>query len=92
MDKKSIQNRSDDSLSDLAGRDAILAMLAAGMTDLNARIAAADPETPDEEALHLKRVRTLGYLANQHRKLQRDRDLEALTEELELLQAEGLGQ
>ena len=91
-----MRNHTNDRISEPksngSDRDAVLAMLDAGMADLNARIAAADPQTPDEEALHLKRVRTLGYLANQHRKLQRDRDLEALTEELELLQATELGQ
>lgn len=69
-------------------RDAILAMLADGMADLHDRILAADPQSLDEEELHLKRIRTLGYLANQHRKLQKDRDLDELEEEVELLQAE----
>lgn len=60
-------------------------MLEDGMANLHDRILTADPQSLDEEELHLKRVRTLGYLANQRRKLQKDRDLDVMEDKLDLL-------
>lgn len=69
-------------------RDAILGMLEATMEALQDRIEAADPESVDEEELHLKRVHELGYLANQYRKLKRDTDLDEMQAELALLKSD----
>lgn len=75
---------SDD--EDRSTREAILAMLKAGMDDLSGDISAVDPVTPEEETLQLRRYHELGYLANQYRKLQRDTDLDEMDDRLELLE------
>lgn len=64
-------------------RDAILGMLEDAIRDLHHRTMGAESTTPEE--LQLKQVRTLGYLANQYRKLSHDTDLDAMTDELALL-------
>lgn len=74
---------------DPVDRDRILTMLEQSMEDLHERIQTANPKSPEEEEIHLKRVRTIGYLANQLRKLQKDRDLDEMQEELALLKEGG---
>ena len=65
-------------------RDRVIAMLEDAITRLHARLE-EEPSSSDDEALFLKRVRTLGYLADQHRKLTRERDLDEMADDLELL-------
>lgn len=65
-------------------RDGVISMLEDAMTRLHARIE-EEPSSSDDEALFLQRIHTLGYLANQHRKLMRDRDLDEMADDLELL-------
>jgi hypothetical protein len=67
-------------------RDDVLSMLYAAMTDISTRIAAADPQTPAEERLHLKRGDTLAHLAGQYRMLKRDTDIDEMHDRLELLE------
>lgn len=70
---------------DQSTREAILAMLKGGMDDLSGDLSAANPATPEEEKLQLRRYHELGYLANQYRKLKRDTDLDEMDERLALL-------
>ena len=69
-------------------RGAILEKLDQGMDDLSRAIEAADPTTPEEERLQLRRYHELGYLANQYRKLKRDTDLDEMDERLALLETD----
>ena len=58
------------------------------MDDLSRAIEAADPTTPEEERLQLRRYHELGYLANQYRKLKRDTDLDEMDDRLALLETD----
>ncbi|KAB7514655.1 hypothetical protein DM867_05935 [Halosegnis rubeus] len=79
----------DAAPSEQSTRDEILGLLKDGMDAVQTDIDAADPATTDEQRLQLRRYHELGYLANQYRKLQRDTDLDAMDDRLELLE-EGL--
>ena len=72
-------------------RDTILQILMDGMQDLRADIEGTHPVNPEEEQLQLRRYHELGYLANQHRKLSRDTDINEIDERLGFLE-EDLGQ
>lgn len=69
-----------------SSRDEILAMLKAEMDALHNRTMTADPDSPEAEKLQLKRVRALGSLANQYRKLKRDTDIDEMEERMEFLE------
>ncbi|WP_331234254.1 hypothetical protein [Natronorarus salvus] len=58
------------------------------MDDISRVIETADPTTPEEERLQLRRYHELGYLANQYRKLKRETDLFKMEERLALLETE----
>lgn len=70
---------------DQTDREEILSMIHETMEDLHDRILSATVDSMEAEELHLKRVRTLGYLANQYRKLKRDTDIDEMEDDLELL-------
>lgn len=67
-------------------RDDVLTMLGETMQDVRDRIAASDPETPEEERLLIQWVRAQGYLAGQFRTLKADTDLDEMEDHLELLE------
>ena len=67
-------------------RDEIKAILATRIRALDATIEAADPATDDEAHLNLRRIRELGHLAGQYRKLMKDTDIDELEDDLALLQ------
>lgn len=69
-------------------RSAILGTLKGGMDDLQRAIETATPETPEEQRLQLQRYHELGYLANQYRKLQRDTDIDEMSQRMALLEDE----
>ena len=71
------------SCADTDSREAILAMLEETIADIHQRRRDADAEADDD--LQIKRARTVGYLANQYRKLRMDRDLDEMQDELALL-------
>lgn len=66
-------------------RDDVLAMLGETMQDVRERIEASDPQTPEEERLLIRWVRTEGYLAGQWRRLKADTDIDEMEDKLELL-------
>ena len=66
-------------------RDDVLAMLGETMQDVRERIEASDPQTPEEERLLIRWVRTQGYLAGQYRLLKADSDIDEMEDSLELI-------
>ena len=66
-------------------RDDVLSSLSETMGVVSERIADSDPETPEEERLLIRWVRTQGYLAGQYRRLKADTDLDEMEDSLELL-------
>jgi hypothetical protein len=69
-------------------RDEIRAILADTIRALDRAIDDEPPADPDAEGRWLQRMRTLGRLAGEYRKLEKDRDLDEMAEELALLQAD----
>ena len=67
-------------------RERVRQQLASTIDTVHERIQDADPESPDEEQMLIRWTRTLGYLSGQYRKLLKDRDLDEMQDELELLQ------
>lgn len=67
-------------------RDEILSILEEAIHDVRARTISREVETPEDERLLINWYRTLGSLTGQYRKLRKDRDLDEMEEELELLQ------
>lgn len=67
-------------------REEVLSMLADTMHNLHDEIEAREPMSIDEEELHIKRIRTLGYLSGHYRKLMKDTDIDEMEDELALLQ------
>ena len=66
-------------------RDEIQTILTDQIRALNATIEDADPDSIDEQHLHLRRIRELGHLAGQYRKLLKDTDIDELQDDMELL-------
>ena len=50
------------------------------------RIRTAELETPEDERMVIRWVRAQGYLTGQYRQLLKDRDLDEMQDDLELLQ------
>lgn len=67
-------------------RDEILSILEEAIHDVRDRAISHEVETPEDERLLINWYRTLGSLTGQYRKLRKDRDLDEMEEELELLQ------
>jgi|GEM_PF-2165023 uncharacterized Zn finger protein (UPF0148 family) len=82
----------DDSTHDDASgpmdRDEIRTILADAIRALDHAIDAEPPADPGAEGRWLQRMRTLCRLAAEYRKLEKDRDLDEMAEELELLKAD----
>lgn len=53
------------------------------------RIQRFEADSPDDQELLIKWIRTLGYLTGQYRKLLKDEDLDELAAELEGLKGDG---
>ena len=66
-------------------REKILETLAETIDDTQDRIDPLAADSPEEQALQIKWIRALGYLAGQYRKLLKDEDLDVLEEEVGLL-------
>lgn len=68
-------------------RDEIRELLAADIRALDRRINEARDEgiPPDDEEIHLKRLRTLAQLARQYRLLARDADVDEMEDEVNAL-------
>ena len=66
-------------------RDEIRAILARTIRALDRAIDDDPPRDPDAEQRWLARIRTLRGLASEYRKLEKDRDLDEMAEEIELL-------
>ena len=75
-----------DAAADRDPREIVLEHLERAVDDLAAAVTAAEPETPDEQKLQLRRYHELGYLANQYRKLRRDSALVEMDQRLQLLE------
>lgn len=75
----------EEEVSD-SDREEILSILEEAIHDVRARTISREVETPEDERLLINWYRTLGSLTGQYRKLRKDRDLDEMEEELELLQ------
>lgn len=69
-------------------REAILSILAANVRALDEAIDSEPAEDPTDERLRLQQLRTLGSLAGEYRRLQKDRDLDEMAEEIDFLKTE----
>jgi len=69
-------------------RDEIRAILADTIRTLDCAIDAEPPTDSDANQRWLARMRTLRALAGEYRKLEKDRDLDEMAEELDLLKAD----
>ncbi|ADJ13910.1 hypothetical protein [Halalkalicoccus jeotgali] len=67
-------------------RSAILESLKDGIDGLQRAIETARPETPEEQRVQLRQYYELGYLANQCWKLQRDTDIDEMSQRMALLE------
>lgn len=76
---------SNTTVSD-SSRDEVLSILEASIHDVSDRIESREVTTPEDEQLLIKWYRTLGTLAGQYRKLQKDTDIDEMEEDLELLE------
>jgi len=72
-------------------REEVLALLADTIETTHDRIAAFEAESPDEQELLIKWIRTLGYLSGQYRKLLKDEDLDEMAADLEMLRRDEVG-
>lgn len=84
-------NTDDSTHDDASGpmdRDEIRTILADAIRTLDRAIDAEPPADADAEGRWLARMRTLRGLAAEYRKLEKDRDLDEMAEELELLKAD----
>lgn len=68
-------------------RDEILSILGKTMRNLEDQIQSKDIDPADPD-LHLRRIRTLGYLTDQYRKILNDQDLDKMQEDLALLKGD----
>ena len=66
-------------------RDDIRMILADAIRALDRSIDDEPPADPEAEARWLERMRTLRSLAGEYRKLEKDRDLDEMADELDLL-------
>ena len=69
-------------------RDDIRTILAETIRALDRSIDAEPPADPDAEKRWLERIRTLRGLASEYRKLENDRDLDEMADEIEYLKAD----
>lgn len=67
-------------------REEVLSILAETIRDVHDEVEARDPEEIDAEKLHIRWVRTLGYLSGQYRKLMKDTDIDEMEEDLQFLE------
>ena len=66
-------------------RDAVLAMLDDGIREAHRKVESGRVYDPQNEKVRQGWLRTLGYLAGQYRQLMKDKELEELQREVELL-------
>lgn len=66
-------------------RSDVLDMVESAMEEAHSKVESGRVYDPENEKIRIKWVKALGYLANQHRQIQKDKDLEELAEEVEHL-------
>lgn len=66
-------------------RSDVLDMVETAMQEVHSKVESGRVYDPENEKIRIKWVKALGYLANQHRQIQKDKDLEELAEEIERL-------
>lgn len=82
-----MQHPTDVTDSPPTEREEIQDILVATIRTVRARIEDYDPDSPEEEQLYIRWVRTLGYLSGQYRKLVKDADIDEMQADLDLVQA-----
>lgn len=68
-------------------REVVLELVADRIAEIDGLLDELDPDPDDLEAqrLQIRWTRTLGYLTGQYRKLMKDKDIDQLDEDIELL-------
>lgn len=75
----------------LAGREDVLRMLEDAMDEAHRKVESGRVRDAENERVRQGWFRVLGYLAGQHRHVLKDKELEEMQEEIELLkEAQGL--
>ena len=70
---------------DVPDRDAVLTRLDEAIQTAHAKVVADDLGEPDDERLQIQWIRALGYLTGQYRQLLKDKDLDEMDADLELI-------
>lgn len=79
------QPQQPDTFTDNMDRSDVLDMVESAMQEAHSKVESGRVYDPENEKIRIKWVKAVGYLANQHRQIQRDKDLEELSEEVERL-------
>jgi adenylate cyclase class IV len=71
-----------ESESDVTDRDRILALLETGIDEAHRKVKSGRVYDPENEKVRIQWIRALGYIANVHRQVQKDKDLDELEERI----------